>query len=410
VRALLKPKIKEMKKNILLLGVVLLFGYCTPKVEKVDSDIYYTCSMDPQVVETKPGNCPICKMPLTPVKKDHSMHEGGLHLSDQQIQLGNIKTDVLTEHELGDEMLLTGKLGIDQNKQWSISSRVMGRIDKLYIKNVGQSINEGDVVYEIYSEDLNLAAREYKLALEKKSSFKTESVDIDKIIQSAKNKLKLYGLSENQINTIASTDLSSDLFKITSNISGVVSSVDIKEGDYVMEGGSIYHVADYKNLWAEAQVFVDDISKITEGMKATLFFPGLTGKKIEAKISFVNPELGSGSQINLVRVEVPNLDNLLKVGMQVDFSILLNTKTAIALPTDAILLDGKGASVWKKTGHNKFESVMVHTGTETKEYTEILHGLNKGDTVVVSGAYLLNSEYMFKKGANPMEGHDMSKM
>jgi Cu(I)/Ag(I) efflux system membrane fusion protein len=101
---------------------------------------------------------------------------------------------------------------------------------------------------------------------------------------------------------------------------------------------------------------------------------------------------------------------MLKVGMQVDFSILLNTKTVVALPTDAILLDGKGASVWKKTGHNKFESVMVHTGLETNEYTQILHGLNKGDTIVVSGAYLLNSEYMFKKGANPMEGHDMSKM
>lgn len=399
-----------MKKNIFLLLIVLVFGYCTPKEEKTNSDVYYTCSMDPQVVETKPGNCPICKMPLTPVKKDHSSHEGGLHLSDQQIQLGNIKTDFLTEHELGDEMNLTGKLSIDQNKQWSISSRVMGRIDKLYIKNVGETINEGDVVYEIYSEDLNLAAREYKLALDKKSSFKAESVDMDKIIQSAKNKLKLYGLSDNQINKISSADLTSDLFKITSTVSGVVSSVDIREGDYVMEGGSIYHVADYQSLWAEAQVFVDDLSKINEGMKATLFFPGIKGKKIEGKISFVNPQLGSGSQINLVRVELANPDNMLKVGMQVDFSILLNTKTVVALPTDAILLDGKGASVWKKTGHNKFESVMIHTGLETNEYTQILHGLNKGDTIVVSGAYLLNSEYMFKKGANPMEGHDMSKM
>lgn len=399
-----------MKKNIFLLLIVLGFGYCTPKEEKTNSDVYYTCSMDPQVVETKPGNCPICKMPLTPVKKDHSSHEGGLHLSDQQIQLGNIKTDILTEHELGDEMNLTGKLSIDQNKQWSISSRIMGRIDKLYIKNVGETINEGDVVYEIYSEDLNLAAREYKLALDKKSSFKTESVDMDKIIQSAKNKLKLYGLSENQINKISSADLTIELFKITSTVSGVVSSVDIREGDYVMEGGSIFHVADYKSLWAEAQVFVDDLSKINEGMKATLFFPGINGKKVEGKISFVNPQLGSGSQINLVRVEVANPDNMLKVGMQVDFSILLNTKTVVALPTDAILLDGKGASVWKKTGHNKFESVMIHTGLETNEYTQILHGLNKGDTIVVSGAYLLNSEYMFKKGANPMEGHDMSKM
>ncbi|MBL7889061.1 MAG: efflux RND transporter periplasmic adaptor subunit [Bacteroidia bacterium] len=398
-------------KNLLLIFLLsLFFASCTPKEEKVATDVYYTCSMDPQVIESKPGNCPICKMPLTPVKKDHSMHEGGLHLSDQQIQLGNIKTEILGEHELGDEIQLTGKLTIDQTKQWSISSRVMGRIDKLYIKNIGETIKEGDVIYEIYSEDLNLAAREFKLALEKKKSLKTEAIDIDKIIQSAKNKLKLYGLSDKQIDKIADTDLSGDLFKITSTVSGVVSSLDIKEGDYVMEGGSIYHVADYSNLWAEAQVFIDDLSKVSEGMKATLFFPGIKGKKTEGKITFVNPELGAGSQINLVRVEVPNLDNQLKVGMQVDFSILLNTKSVIALPTDAVLLDGKGASVWVKKGHNRFENIMVHTGLETNEYTQILHGIAKGDTVVVSGSYLLNSEYMFKKGSNPMEGHDMSKM
>jgi Cu(I)/Ag(I) efflux system membrane fusion protein len=348
-------------------------------------------------------------MPLTKVKKDHSMHEGGLHLSDQQIQLGNIKTDVLTEHELGEEIQLTGRLTMDQTKQWSISSRVMGRIEKLYIKNTGEPIKAGDVIYEIYSEDLNLVAREYKLALEKKHSLKT-SVDVDKIIQSAKNKLKLYGLSDKQIEKLSETDLSNDLFKITSNISGVVSSVDIKEGDYVMEGGSIYHVADYSNLWADAQVFIDDLTKVKEGMLATLRFPGLTEKKIRSKITFVNPELGSGTQINLVRVEVPNSENLLKVGMQVDFSILLNTKSVLALPTNAVLLEGKGASVWVKKGNNQFENVMIHTGLETNEYTQILHGLSKGDTVVVSGAYLLNSEYMFKKGSNPMEGHDMSKM
>lgn len=399
-----------MKNKFLIFLIATVFFACTPKEEKVDSDVYYTCSMDPQVMELKPGKCPICKMPLTPVKKEHSMHEGGLHLSDQQIQLGNIKTEVLTEHELGDEIQLTGKLNVDQNKQWTISSRVMGRIDKLYIKNVGETINEGEVVYEIYSEDLNLAVREYKLAIEKKQSFKQESINIDRIIQSTIHKLKLYGLDDQQINQISETDLSNDVFKITSNVSGIISSIDIKEGDYVMEGGSIYHVSDYKTLWAEAQVFVEDLSKIKEGMKATLFFPGTMNKKVEGKISFINPELEAKSQINLVRVEVPNSDNLLKVGMQVDFSILLNTQSVIALPTDAILLDAKGASVWRKTGHNKFESVMIHTGLETKEYTQILHGLNKGDTVVISGAYLLNSEYQFKKGANPMEGHDMSKM
>ena len=93
--------------------------------------------------------------------------------------------------------------------------------------------------------------------------------------------------------------------------------------------------------------------------------------------------------------------------MQINVSVLLNQRTVLALPTDAIILDGKGASVWIKTGHNHFKSVMVETGIETNEYTEITSGLQPGDIVVTSGAYLLNSEYVFKKGANPMEGMKM---
>lgn len=397
-------------QKLIIIALFFLIVSCNKKAEQTQEDVYYTCSMDPQVMESKPGKCPICKMPLTQVKKDHSERVNELHLSDQQVQLGHIKTEALTEHEMGDEILLTGVLTIDQNKASSISSRVMGRIEKLYFKNTGEKINNGEPVYEIYSEELNLAARELKLALDKKKSLKVDAIDLDKIINSVKNKLKLYGLSDKQIQQVENEELNSNLFKIVSPVSGVISNIDAKEGDYVMEGGSIYHVADYSNLWAETQVFIDDLSRIKENTLATVYFPGVAGLKTNGKISFVNPELNSSSQINIVRIEIPNNNDQLKVGMQVNVSILLNKKTTLALPTDAVIIDGKGSSVWIKTGHNQYQSVMVSTGMETNEYTQITNGLNKGDTVVVSGAYLLSSEYLFKKGTNPMEGHDMSKM
>lgn len=366
--------------------------------------------MDPQVMEMKPGKCPICKMPLTPVKKDHSNNLEGLHLSDQQVQLGHIETEVLSEHEMGDEILLTGVLTIDQNKTSSISSRVMGRIEKIYFKNTGEKMNEGEAIYEIYSEELNLAAKELKLAIVKKKSLQIVGLDLDKIINSAKNKLRLYGLKDNQIDQIEKEELKTNVFTIVSSVSGVIASIDIKEGDYVMEGGSVYHVADYSNLWAETQIFISDLSKIKENMPATVYFPGIPGLKTTGTISFVNPELNTSSQINILRIEIPNTNDQLKIGMQINVSVLLNKKTTIALPTDAILIDSKGSSVWIKIGHNQYKNSMVTTGMETNEYTQITNGLNKGDTVVVSGAYLLNSEYQFKKGTNPMEGHDMKKM
>lgn len=390
--------------------MILLFSACTAREETVSGDEYYTCSMDPQVVEHKAGNCPICKMPLTKVKKDQSVKAGELQLSNQQIQLGNIRTELVSEHVLGDEIQLTGKLSVDKNNQWAVSSRVMGRIDKLYIKNTGEYIKSGDIIYEIYSEDLNLAAREYQLLLDKKNSVKTLTFDFDNLIRSAGNKLKLYGLSDAQIESLKTSDVSGDRFKISSSVSGVVTSVNIKEGDYIMEGGSIYFLADYGKLWAEAEVFTDDVIKIKEGMTAVLNFPGFPDKKTEGRISFVNPELSSGMQINNIRVEVDNSDYRLNAGMQVNFTILLNKKTVLALPANAILQRENGASVWIKNGANKFVNKMVKTGLEANEYIQILEGLNQGDTAVVSGAYLLDSEYLFKKGTNPMEGHDMSKM
>lgn len=350
------------------------------------------------------------KEPETTSHANHSEEQEGLMLSDQQIQLGHIITEPVTEHSLGDELLLTGVLRLNQNKLTTVSARVMGRIEKLYIKNTGEEIKEGQPIYDVYSEDLNLTAKELRLAIEKKKSLNKEGVDMERIIQSARNKLSLYGLSPKQILDIENTDNFSNTLTITSPVSGVITSIDVSEGNYVMEGGGIYQIADLSSLWAEAQVYSDHLSKIRENMTATVFVPGIPGFKKEGNIAFVNPELNPSSKINSVRIEIPNPKQELKPGMQINVSVLLNKKTTLALPTDAILLDEKGASVWIKTGDHQFKSVMVKTGIETSEYTEIKSGLEPDDEVVISGAYLLNSEYLFKKGTNPMEGHDMSNM
>lgn len=351
-------------------------------------------------------------------KKEKQHHEAmkqtldnsELQLSDQQIRLGNITTDSLREHVLGEDVLLTGNINANQNTLVSISSRVMGRIEKLFLKTTGDVIVKDEPLYEIYSEDLNTIIREMLLAAEKKKSLTKMDIDYDKMLQSAKNKLVLYGLTEEQIKQIESSSIQPYTVKILSKANGVIYSVDTKEGNYVMEGGDIFHLADFSTVWVEAQVYSDYIAEIKQGQEAKVSFPAFQGKKISGKISFVNPELNPSSKINRFRVEISNPEKKIKPGMQAYVSLLLKQKNALALPTDAVIKDGKGSTVWLKTGHNKFKSIMVHTGLEANDYTEILHGLKRGDVVIISGAYLLNSEYIFMKGTNPMEGHDMSKM
>lgn len=393
---------------ILLFSVSVLFSCKSKSHEHTESDVYYTCSMDPQVIEHKPGKCPICKMDLTPVKKSNGEKKDEIQLSEQQIQLGNIQTDTIRSGTIGDQLVLTASLNFNQMKTSSVSSRVMGRVEKLYFKNLGDYVKKGAALYDLYSEELNNAKQEYILALERKKTFATETaIDFDQLLQSAKNKLLLWGLSEAQINELAKTKKTSALTTFYSTSSGYVTTLDIREGDYVMEGGTIVKLADLSTLWVEAQVYSSQLAEIDLNGTATVQLPDIEGKEIKGRIEFVNPEINPDTRINLIRVSIPNTGNQLKPGMPAYVVLKSSQRKTLALPINAVIRDGKGATVWIQTTSKTYKSVMVETGLESDDRIEIKSGLNVGDVVVITGAYLLQSEYIFKKGGNPMEGMKM---
>ena len=125
------------------------------------------------------------------------------------------------------------------------------------------------------------------------------------------------------------------------------------------------------------------------------------------KVSFISPEMHANSKISPIRVELSNTDYMLKPGMAATVLIQSKTKNAIALPLDAVLQDSKGASIWVQNDKGSFENRMVQTGLRNSDEIEILEGLSEGERVVVSGAYLIQSEYQFKKGSDPMAGMKM---
>ncbi len=402
-----------MKHVVLIVFISALGLACKNKTEKpaVLADVYYTCSMDPQVREHKPGKCPICKMQLTPVKNVNGEDKDGIELSGQQIQLGNIHSDTIRNGSIGDRLVLTATLNFNQMKASSVSARIMGRVEKLYFKSLGDYVQKGAPLYELHSEELNNAKQEYLLALDRKKVFADETViDFNHLIQSAKNKLLLWGMTEAQIQELARNKKPSPKTTFYSNASGYITALDIKEGDYVAEGSTIIKLADLSSLWAEAQIYTTQMSEIESNSLATVQLPGFDGKEIKGRIEFVNPEINPDTRINLIRVAIPNTGNLLKPGMSAYVILKSPPRKMLTLPIDAVIRDGKGATVWVQTARNTFKNIMVQTGLETGDRIEIKAGLKTGDVVVISGAYLLQSEYIFKKGANPMAGHDMSNM
>ncbi len=395
--------------KILLIAFCLLLIYSSCKNKKqheVNADEYYTCSMHPQIMENKPGLCPICHMDLIVVKRTNSAADE-ISLNDEQIKLGNIQFDTIRNGMIGDKTILTATLNSDETNSNSVSARIMGRIDRLYFKAIGDYVSKGAHLYDLYSEELNTAKQEYLVVLEKQQTLDNSIIDFKRLMQSAKTKLLLWGMSEGQIAELAQTKNASPRTAFFSSASGYITELPIMEGQFVSEGSVIVKLTGLSSLWAEAQVYASELAGIDMNGIAVVEIPDLPGKQWTGKVSFANPEIATDSRLNLIRVAIPNEGGLLKPGMPAYVTIKNKNVKALTLPSDAVLRDGKMNIIWLHTGKNIFKMKMVETGLESGDRIEIKSGIQNGDVVVMRGAYLLQSEYVFKKGGDPMAGMDM---
>ena len=395
-----------MRKLFLIIPIVFFILSCKNEKLTKQDEVFYTCAMDPQVVSDKPGKCPICGMPLIAVKKSSVTNTDEIELSDQQINLGNIIVDTIHKGSIGNEMELTGTLNLDASQIASVNARVMGRTEKLYVKATGNYVAKGSPLYELYSEELNSAKQEYIAALQRRTLFKDQSlIDFDNLIESAGTKLRLWGMTPSQINALEKQKQAPLTTTFYSTESGYVTTLDVTEGGYVMEGGTIVQLANLSTLWAEVQVYNTQLYQIPKGAIATVNIPG-SDTKLKGRIEFANPEVSEATRISLLRVVVPNQGNQLRPGMSVLVRVQTANRNSLTLPTDAIIRESKGSTVWIQTGKNKFRSRMVTTGLENDRKVEVVSGLKEGDAIVVSGTYLLHSEFVFKRGTDPMIGHN----
>lgn len=389
---------------------MLLFAVASCKEaapEAVPENVYYTCSMDPQVMEKKPGTCPICKMDLVRVEVDPNQKAGELKLSEQQVQLANIQTDTVRLRPLGEEVTLSATLKENQNGINTVTARVPGRVERLFVRNVGEPVRAGQAVFELYSEQLSAAQQDYLLALQSKKRYTDTDPNFARIADAARNKLLLWGMTEAQIAEVEKSGQVKNTLTFYSKYAGIATEVSVAEGDYVAEGSPLLRLADLRNLWAEAQLYVSDMPFLSQTSEALLEIPSFPERKLRGLVSFVNPSLEASSKIVMVRVEIPNPSGDYQPGMQAWMTLKGKVRSAIAVPTNALIQGKDGATVWLKNAGGAFESRMVTMGKTNRDFTEIKAGLEAGEVVVVSGAYLLHSELVFKKGANPMQGHDM---
>lgn len=400
-----------VKNSVLLTTVALLLTVAACKksmpAEAMPDSVFYTCSMHPQIMEKHPGTCPICKMDLVRIEVDPKKAANEVKLSEEQIRLANIETDTVRLQPLGEEITLSATLKENQNGINSVTSRVAGRIERLFVRNVGESVRAGQAVFELYSEELASAQQDFLLALQSKKRYADSDPNFARIADAARNKLLLWGMTETQIGEVEKSGQPKNTITFYSKYAGIATEVSVSEGDYVAEGSSLLRLADLRSLWAEAQLYVNDLPFLNQTNEALVEIPSFSERKLRGKVNFVNPALEASSKIVMIRVEIANPGGEYQPGMQAWITLKGKVKNAVAVPTNALIQGKDGATIWLKNASGAFESRMVTMGKTNRDFTEITEGLQAGELVVVSGAYLLHSELVFKKGADPMAGHDM---
>jgi len=362
----------------------------------------YTCPMHPQIVQNQPGTCPICAMDLVPFDKNNK--DLALTLGESQIALANITTITVGIGALSNFKQLNGRLVTDPEKTAVISSRVPGRVEALYIKETGVKVTKGQPLYKIYSEQLATLQQEYLLAAAQVKQF-PEDARFRQIAVAARQKLVLYDQSDAQINNLLQSQKVNPYVTYPATVSGIVSELSVSEGQYVSEGGAVMRLEGYNQLWVEADVYPAEAAAVKVGQSVKVIVAGWENEPQQMTVQFINPVLQSGSQLMQMRGTISNPDNRWQPGMQAVISLPVKSSgDALSLPVDAVIRDGKGTHVWIAQAGGKFVPRMVKTGMENFDAVEVTDGLEEGDKVVVTGAYLLYSEYILKKGADPMAG------
>ncbi|ACH39177.1 metal ion efflux pump, RND family, membrane fusion protein [Citrifermentans bemidjiense Bem] len=388
------------------------------KDKAAQGPVLYTCAMHPFIIKDKPGTCPICGMQL--IKKvegaQASAQEqkmlGHVSLSPTQAVMANVATVPADFAPLSKEINAVGIVQYDQSRQAKVTAWVAGRIDKLLVNTVGAYVSKGRPVAEIYSPDLVAAQQEYLLALKSREQFQKSSIQAisqggDGLVSSARQRLKLMGVRDEQIAGLEKAGHPNIKLPIYTPLSGVVIEKMVQEGQYVNMGEPLFSIADLSSVWVEVEVYENEFAFVKVGQRVEILSQSYPGKTFSGRVSFIYPFLDPKTRTVKVRVDLANPGLKLKTDMFVNAQIKAPLGNTLVVPATALMDTGKRQVVWVESQPGMFEPRDVQVGARVGDKVQILSGLKRGDKVAASGGYLIDSESQLSAGSGGggHEGH-----
>lgn len=305
-----------------------------PAAADVSGEFEWYCPMHPSVVRGDPAQkCPICGMPLSKRKKGEKAEPrpdivAQVQLSPQRIRQAGVSTEEIEYRTLVREIRTFGTVEWDERKISHISARLPGRADELFINFTGVRVRKGDPVYRLYSPELVTTQEEYFLALKSLDEIKAQAppdaaaeARARRLAESARERMKLWGIAEEQIAEFEKTRKPQTHHTITSPIGGIVIEKDIHAGHYVQVGEDPYTVVDDSMVWVQVDVFERDLGLLKVGQGVEIATEAYPGEAFRGTVVFIAPELRAETRSAKARVEVPNPHGKLKAGMYVNAAL-----------------------------------------------------------------------------------------
>jgi Cu(I)/Ag(I) efflux system membrane fusion protein len=353
----------------------------------------WTCSMHPQIRMYEPGKCPICGMDLIPLNQgggDTTTDPMAIHMTKEAAQLANVLTTVVSKQNPVKDIRLYGKVQADERLLQSQVSYLPGRIEKLFVNFTGEVVRKGQTLALIYSPELVTAQQEL---LETVSTKSTQPV----LYEAAKDKLRQWKLSENQIASIESSGKVKTDFEVFANTSGIVSARRVNNGDYISPGSVLFDVADLSHIWIMFDAYESDLPYLSQGQKVSFTIQALPGANYSGNISFIDPVLDPVTRVARVRVEISNQGGKLKPEMFATGIVNANLnqyKGKLVIPRSAVLWTGKRSVVYvKQAGSDEpiFKIRQIELGPMLGNSYVVENGLMDGEEIVTQGAFSVDA-------------------
>jgi Cu(I)/Ag(I) efflux system membrane fusion protein len=371
----------------------------------------YQCSMHPNIVSDKPGQCPICAMDLQPVRKSGAPGIPGrasVELDPYQRQLINIRT---VEARIAPSILSLRTVGVlehDSAKVFTVSAWTSGRIEELYVDQPEIDVALGDPLYRIYSPELYSTLRDL-VALNRRQPVNSL------LAESTEHRLKLLGLSDSQIAGFRELDQAPLSIDVPSPAAGKVMMKTLKQGDYVKTGDPLYTIVDLTHLWLIVTIYEPELSLVSPGMKVVATTPAYAGEEFHGEVTLINHHINKRARSAELRVEFQQPGQLMLMSTDADGhmkhrhrllpDMYMNARLEadlgehLQIPATAVFDTGRRQYVFVERGEGLFLPVQIQTGPRSGDAIVVREGLEPGQRVVVDGNFLLDSESQLKAAA-----------